>query len=754
MEPTNKEKVWTYVTEGGLPKHGGQVLISWTFKNDISGSGPFVGQARWEKAYGWTNSKGSINHLDIYAWTDLPRAASRLPVAPPGTDESAILGKQAGRQFEDARDPGLEVEVLVTRFANALRKKLIASEEKYGWHNGWMRDDWQNDLRTQLLSHIEKGDPTDVAAYCAFAWHHGWSVAEPSPAQPPEEISPFLHIQWDGPSRSVESAHPPAVCGTCDKPIVPCRASTCDWQHITLDISHPAQPPAPPVQLAWEYRGEGLYIYWSNPFNGGNKEDLVMFMWPSHAPEATDEVEKTYEGFAAHFVREWNRPAEPSQPVGSDYRIDDCKNCGRMRVEKNGVCEKCGFNNDVHELRDPCAMTDEQYESYIYGQIEPRRDQRKTYKNGYWICRCGVVAMPLMDDTSCDCSDIYEQDWNFIEIAKPVGDSDESWEASEALCAVESQPSSAQGEPERCNYCGESVIQIGGGRWRHVDRDFYAKGFPHTADPRLEPSQPSSADLVTARNQCQGIAKMHGRPGSNWCCQLRGGHEGDCKFHDPTAKRTEGAQVELPDWGDLKEPIDGAYRVTVLKRFRWYAEQLQAALSREAALKKELQSFWNHWRAVENVLGHKPTSARSLASTAQKLIDELAAKDASHKITLDREAATTARYDARLDELEFEKKQVERSRDAHFANSVGILSQMEVHREARYNAEADLQSLREREQRDREFMQQNAKDIKAILGEALYPGQKIGNIYVHLRQAMIYVELQLKRAILTPKETV
>lgn len=29
-----------------------------------------------------------------------------------------------------------------------------------------------------LAEHVAKGDPRDVAAYCAFAWHHGWSTAE------------------------------------------------------------------------------------------------------------------------------------------------------------------------------------------------------------------------------------------------------------------------------------------------------------------------------------------------------------------------------------------------------------------------------------------------------------------------------------------------------------------------------------------------------------------------------------------------
>jgi len=76
----------------------------------------------------------------------------------------------------------------VDQFARALKEKLVESEIKYGWQNGWMKDDWKADLLNDIRKHVEKGDPRDVAAYCAFAWHHGWSlVAEKSVAEPAEE---------------------------------------------------------------------------------------------------------------------------------------------------------------------------------------------------------------------------------------------------------------------------------------------------------------------------------------------------------------------------------------------------------------------------------------------------------------------------------------------------------------------------------------------------------------------------------------
>lgn len=75
-----------------------------------------------------------------------------------------------------------ETTDLVLRFASALADKLYKSEQKYGRSTDWMKDDWYDDCLQSLLEHIEKGDPKDVAAYCAFMWHHGWEtkVAQPS----------------------------------------------------------------------------------------------------------------------------------------------------------------------------------------------------------------------------------------------------------------------------------------------------------------------------------------------------------------------------------------------------------------------------------------------------------------------------------------------------------------------------------------------------------------------------------------------
>ena len=77
---------------------------------------------------------------------------------------------------------------LVDRFAAALKEKLAAAERKYGYSVGWANDDWQQECAAKLLDHAAKGDPRDVAAYCAFMWHHGWSTTPAAPAIAPTDL--------------------------------------------------------------------------------------------------------------------------------------------------------------------------------------------------------------------------------------------------------------------------------------------------------------------------------------------------------------------------------------------------------------------------------------------------------------------------------------------------------------------------------------------------------------------------------------
>jgi hypothetical protein len=85
---------------------------------------------------------------------------------------------------------------LVARFATALAAKLAAAEKKYGYSDGWAGPNWMDECRQKLNEHVAKGDPRDVAAYCAFLWHHGEGTA-PSPvaALENEHLNALRHMR-------------------------------------------------------------------------------------------------------------------------------------------------------------------------------------------------------------------------------------------------------------------------------------------------------------------------------------------------------------------------------------------------------------------------------------------------------------------------------------------------------------------------------------------------------------------------------
>jgi hypothetical protein len=88
--------------------------------------------------------------------------------------------QEQGDGFEFFTAPeGLHPETvnLIARFASALAEKLAEAERKYGWDTHWQSPAWMDQCREQLVDHVAKGDPRDVASYCAFLWHHGESTA-------------------------------------------------------------------------------------------------------------------------------------------------------------------------------------------------------------------------------------------------------------------------------------------------------------------------------------------------------------------------------------------------------------------------------------------------------------------------------------------------------------------------------------------------------------------------------------------------
>lgn len=95
--------------------------------------------------------------------------------------------KAAGAELVEALEKAQQVPVmplglhpdtqkLVTDFCTALAEKLYKAQLKYGYDADWKQDGWPTQCQAHFHQHIAKGDPRDVAAYCAFMWWHGWST--------------------------------------------------------------------------------------------------------------------------------------------------------------------------------------------------------------------------------------------------------------------------------------------------------------------------------------------------------------------------------------------------------------------------------------------------------------------------------------------------------------------------------------------------------------------------------------------------
>ncbi len=112
--------------------------------------------------------------------------------------------------------------------------------------------------------------------------------------------------------------------------------------------------------------------------------------------------------------------------VFETHSVTDVNGAG-VHTEYWQECVNCHETFGEHDFITPCSMPTSdstgsgdhiaQAHEMVEGQ-QSEAAKRKAYtKNGYWICCCGVVAMPLTDDTKCDCGDLYEQEWRFVEVA-------------------------------------------------------------------------------------------------------------------------------------------------------------------------------------------------------------------------------------------------------------------------------------------------------------------------------------------------
>lgn len=121
----------------------------------------------------WAAQLAEANHPETGDWLyddpiELAKAIRKGPDMPPAQPAPVVVPEGLNPETTD----------LVLRFASALADKLYKAEQKYGRSTDWMKDDWYDDCLLSLWEHIGKGDPRDVAAYCAFMWYHGWVTTD------------------------------------------------------------------------------------------------------------------------------------------------------------------------------------------------------------------------------------------------------------------------------------------------------------------------------------------------------------------------------------------------------------------------------------------------------------------------------------------------------------------------------------------------------------------------------------------------
>ncbi|EGL4957908.1 hypothetical protein IQ591_001241 [Salmonella enterica] len=87
-----------------------------------------------------------------------------------------------------------DTQNLVADFCTALAEKLYKAQLKYGYDADWKKDNWSTQCLSHFHQHIAKGDPRDVAAYCAFMWYHGWKTESVSGPVVPEECPADISV--------------------------------------------------------------------------------------------------------------------------------------------------------------------------------------------------------------------------------------------------------------------------------------------------------------------------------------------------------------------------------------------------------------------------------------------------------------------------------------------------------------------------------------------------------------------------------
>ncbi|EBG1930588.1 hypothetical protein FH551_23925 [Salmonella enterica] len=150
--------------------------------------------------------------------------------------ESEITRLVGKEQPVPVMPPGLhpDTQKLVADFSTDLAEKLYKAQLKYGYDADWKQDNWSAQCLAHFHQHIAKGDPRDVAAYCAFMWYHDWKTEPATAPLMPEECPADISV--------LMASHSDALFNDDDAQEIwnACRAVMLQNQY--RDLSQPVDP--------------------------------------------------------------------------------------------------------------------------------------------------------------------------------------------------------------------------------------------------------------------------------------------------------------------------------------------------------------------------------------------------------------------------------------------------------------------------------------------------------------------------------
>ena len=130
-------------------------------------------------------------YVDSYLWDDCTKEQYEGFAKRPDVEARILYTAPPAPVVPAELHP--DTQKLVTDFCSALAEKLYKAQLKYGYDADWKQDGWPGQCQAHFHQHIAKGDPRDVAAYCAFMWYHGWKT-EPAPVSVPDESAVELLV--------------------------------------------------------------------------------------------------------------------------------------------------------------------------------------------------------------------------------------------------------------------------------------------------------------------------------------------------------------------------------------------------------------------------------------------------------------------------------------------------------------------------------------------------------------------------------